>query len=193
MASAPENQIERSPKASQSLEQMPPDQRESQISARTQFTRLFMYGFPVLVLVWNLLISGILFGTFKLVLSADLKFSRTYALVMYAGLPLGIRTLIAIVTMFAGLDPDAFNLQNPAPTNPGYFLSSGGSPVLYSVMSSIDIFMIWTLIITAMGFAILCNLSTTTRKKTQLSTALFVVFGWYAILVLLGAVGAAFS
>ena len=186
-----ENQVERSPKASQRLEQLPKDQRDSQISAQAKGTRVFMYGLPVFVLVWNLLIATILFATFKLVLSAELKFSRTYALVMYTGLPLGIRTVIAIITLFAGLDPDAFNLQNPAPTNAGYFLNPGDSPFLYSIATSVDIFMIWTLILTAMGLAILCNLSSTTKKKTQLSTALFVVFGWYAIFVLGSAVIAA--
>jgi hypothetical protein len=78
--------------------------------------------------------------------------------------------------LFAGLDPAAFNLQNSAPTNPGYFMDPGSSPFLYSVATSIDIFMIWTLLLTALGLGII-------TKKLKFSTTATVVLGWYAVFV----------
>jgi len=171
-----ERQVERSPKASERLEQMPREQRDNQLNAQAKGTRYFMYGFPLFILLWNLFIATALFATLKLALDADLTFSGTYAVIMYAGLASGIRTVLAIMTLFAGLDPDAFNLQNPAPTNPGYFMDPGASPFLYSVATSLDIFMIWTLLLTALGLSIL-------TKKLKFSTTAIVVFGWYAVFV----------
>jgi Yip1 domain len=182
-----EHQIEQSPRATQQMEQLSRTDRENAIAGRTTFTRGISYGYWIIILVWNLLIAAILFATFKFALNAELKFSQTFAVVMYAGLALALRGLLAVVMLFAGLDPDTFNMQNPAPSNPGYFLSPTGSPFLYSFASSIDIFMIWTLVLTALGTSII-------SKKTKFSTALIVVFGWYAVFTLgVAGIAAAFS
>jgi hypothetical protein len=106
--------------------------------------------------------------------------------VMYASLALLIKTILATISVAAGADPDSFNLQNPVATNPGYFLSPGNSPFLYSVATALDIFMIWTLILTAIGF--------TCVGKVKRSTAMAIVFGWYVSFTLIAAgLGALFS
>ncbi len=46
-----------------------------------------------------------------------------------------IRTLLAIVSLLAGSDPDAFRIDNPIATNPGFFLSSTDHPALYKLAS----------------------------------------------------------
>jgi hypothetical protein len=182
-----EHQIERSPKASQRLEQMSRAERDNAIASQTKITRGISFVFPLFILLWHLIVAALLFGTFKLVLNAELTFSGTFAVIMYASLVQAIRTILAIVMLFAGLDPDSFNIQNPAPTNPGYFLSPGGSQFLYSIASSLDLFMIWTLVLTALGISII-------SKKVKFSTALIVVFGWYLVFVIgAAAVAAAFS
>jgi hypothetical protein len=57
---------------------------------------------------------------------------------------------------------------------------------LYSVASAVDIFMIWTLVLTAIGF--------TCVSKIKPGAAYGIVFGWWAVFTLLGAaMGAAFS
>jgi hypothetical protein len=182
-----EHQIERSPKATQRLEQMSRAERDNAVTGQAKVTRGISYVFPLFILLWNLVVAAILFGTFKFALSAELTFSGTFAVVMYAGLVQVIKTILAIVMLFAGLDPDSFNIQNPAPTNPGYFLNPAGSPFLYSIASSLDIFMIWTLVLAALGISII-------SKKMKFSTALIVVFGWYLVFVIgAGAIAAAFS
>jgi hypothetical protein len=179
-----DHQIEHSPRATRRMEQLSRAERDNAIATQTKFTRGISYGYWAIIVVWNLLIAAVLFGTFKLALNAELKFSQTFAVVMYAGLALAVRGLLGVVMLFAGLDPDSFNMQNPAPSNPGYFLNPTGSPFLYSFASAIDIFMIWTLVLTALGISIL-------SKKTKFSTALIVVFGWYAAFALVVAAIAA--
>ena len=152
---------------------------------QTTVTKFISYGYPAMILVWNALIAGILFATFKFGLSADLSFKRSYATVMYAGLPLVIKTVLAVIAVIAGVNTDSFTFQNPVATNPGYFLNAAEN-VLYSLGTALDIFMIWTLIITAIGFS--------TGTKVKRGTALAVVFGWYILFVLGStAIGAAFG
>ncbi len=161
---ATENQVDRSPKASARFEQMPPGERNSALNTQAKITRVISYGFPAVILIWNLVIAAILFATFKLGAGADLTFPATFAVVMYAGLPLGLRSILVIISLFAGFSPDSFTLQNPAATNPGFFLDPTTSPFLYSLASALDLFMIWTLILTAIGFSCI-------SKKVKLSTA----------------------
>lgn len=177
-----ENQIQSSPKAAHQMEQLSPDQRSQAITRQATGTTYFLYAYPGVILLWNLIVAAVLFASFKFAAGAALKFKTSYAIVMYASLPLLLKTILATISVAAGADPDSFNLQNPAATNPGYFLSPGNSPFLYSVATALDIFMIWTLIVTAIAF--------TCVSKVKRSTALAIVFGWYLVFTL-GAAGLA--
>jgi hypothetical protein len=175
-----ENQIQASPKTARQMDQLAPDQRSQAIGRQATITRYFLYGYPGVILLWNLIIAAVLFATFKFAASAVVEFKAALAIVMYASLPLLLKTVLATISVAAGADPDSFNLQNPAATNPGYFLSPGNSPFLYSVATALDIFMIWTLIATAIGFSCV--------GKVKRSTAMAIVFGWYVVFTL-GAAG----
>jgi hypothetical protein len=59
------------------------------------------------------------------------------------------------------------------------------SPFLYSVATSLDLFMIWTLVLAAIGLSCV--------SKLKRSTALFGVFGWFIVLTLVGATVASFT
>jgi hypothetical protein len=171
-----ENQIQQSPKATERIGRLPPDQQNQAIDRQVSGIRFFLYGYPAVILLWNLLIAGVMFGTFKFAASAHLNFKISYAIVMYASLPLLVKTVLAIASVAAGANPDSFVLENPVATNPGYFLSPAGSPFWYSLASAADIFMIWTLILTALGFAAVTKLKT--------STTVAVVFAWYVVFAL---------
>lgn len=181
-----ENQIQASPKAAQRVEQLPADQRDQTLQRQAVFFRNFSYAYPAIILLWNVIIAAILFATFKFAASADVKFKTSLAIVMYASLPLLVKTLLATISVAAGASADSFTFQNPVATNPGYFLTPADSPFLYSLATACDIFMIWTLIVTAIGF--------TCVSKVKRSTALAIVFGWYVVFALGGAgFGAMFS
>jgi hypothetical protein len=171
-----ENQIQASPKTARQMEQLPPDQRSAAITRQTTILGYFLYVYPGVILLWNLIIAAILFATFKFAASAAVKFKTALAIVMYASLPFLLKSILAMISILAGADPDSFNLQNPVATNPGYFLSPGNSPFFYSVATALDIFMIWTLILTAIGF--------TCVGKVKRSTAMAIVFGWYIVFTL---------
>jgi hypothetical protein len=182
-----ENQIQLSPKATERMDRLSPEDREHAMEQQAKGTQYFTeYFYPAVILIFNVVIAGILLGTFKFGAGADLKFSTTLALVTYAGLPGIIRLLLAILSVLAGANPDSFSLQNPVATNPGYFMNPADSPFLFKLASGFDVFLIWTLVLSAIGF--------TCVSKVKRSTAFAIVFGWWLVFTVGGAaIGAAIS
>ena len=181
-----ENQLQMSPKGAARMEQLPPEDRNRQMQQQATGFRYFSYGYPVIIVIWNLLMAAILFATFKFAAGADVKFKVALAIVMYASLPLIIKSLLAMLSVGVGASADSFTFQNPIASNPGYFLNPADSRWLYSLGSALDIFMVWTLALTAIGFSAV--------SKVKRSTALLIVFGWYLFFVVASTgLGAAFS
>src|SRR4029077_2770062 len=118
-----ENQMQAQPKQQARLEQLPPDQRERQMEAGAKFTGVFSYGFPVILLIMWLIIATLLFATFKFAAGADVSFGVSLAIVVYSALPLTLKTILAMLSVVAGMNPDSFSFQNPVATNPGYFMN----------------------------------------------------------------------
>jgi hypothetical protein len=149
-------------------------------------TQTISYVFPVFTLIIWLIIATALFATFKFAAGANVTFKVSLAIVVYSALPLMLKTLLALLSVAAGMSPDSFSFQNPVATNPGYFMTPADNVFLYSIASALDIFMIWTLVLTAIGF--------TCVSKVKSGTSYAIVFGWWAVFTLLGAaLGAAFS
>ena len=174
------------PKTQERLENLPPAQREQQLEQGAKVTQIISYVFPVITLLIWLIIAAVLFATFKVAVGADVSFKVSLAIVVYAALPIMLKTLLATVSLLAGMSPDSFSFRNPLATNPGYFMNAADNVFLYSVASAVDIFVIWTLVLTAIGF--------TCVSKIKTGTAYAVVFGWWIVFTLAGAaIGAAFS
>jgi hypothetical protein len=144
------------------------------------------YCFPAILLIMWLIIATAMFATFKVAAGADVSFGISLAIVIYAALPLTLKSVLGIVSVLAGISPDSFSFQNPIATNPGYFLNPADGVFVYGLATALDVFMIWTLVLTAIGF--------TCVSKVKKGTAFAIVFGWWAILTLgTTALGAALS
>ena len=181
-----ENQMQAQPKAQARLENLPADKRDEQLDKGAKFTAIISYTFPAITLFFWLIIAGALFATFKVVAGADVSFKVSLAIVVYAALPLMLKSLLAMIAVGAGMSPDSFSFQNPLATNPGYFMSPGDNLFLYSIASAVDIFMIWTLVLTAIGF--------TCVSKVKRATSFAIVFGWWAVFTIVAAgIGAALA
>jgi hypothetical protein len=181
-----ENQMQAQPKAQARLENLPADQREKQMDQGEKVTRIISYVFPVFTLIIWLVITTALFVTFKFAAGADVSFKTSFAIVVYSALPLMLKTLLAMLAVVAGINADSFSFQNPIFTNPGYLLNPVDGVFVYSVATALDIFMIWTLVLTAIGF--------TCVSKVKTGASYAIVFGWWAVFTLAGAaLGAAFS
>jgi hypothetical protein len=168
-----ENELQARPKAEARYEQATPEQRQQQV----KITGIIYYvAIPVFTLVIWLVMAGLQFGTFKFGANADISYSKSLAVVVYAGLPMVLRHLLAMVSVLAGASADGFTLNNPVASNPAYFMDAADSPFWYFLASQMDIFLLWTLALTAIGFA--------TTGKVKMGTSFAVVIGWWVVITL---------
>ncbi len=181
------NQIAQSAKAQEQMDKMPPDQRERAMEMRAKGTKFFtIYLGWIFGLIAAVIVAAVLMATFNFGLGAEVKFKTALAIVMFSWLPSIARALLGIITLFAGSDPEAFNLNNPVATNLAAFMTPGQHPFLYGMGQMIDIVSIWIVFLLALGFA--------KNSKVKTGTAFGVVLGWYVLVSVVGAgIAAAFS
>lgn len=185
MDTAYENQLRMSPKQMDKIDAMPADQKAQTMRMGTAITRYFAYGWPLVSIVFVAIMAAVLMATFNFGFGAEVKFAQAMAVSMYAFLPSIIKTLIATAVVGAG-GAEGFTLQNPVASNLGGLADPASSHFLYSVLSSIDVFTIWTLVLTGIGYSCI------TRVKR--GTCMGVVFGWWIVVTLVGsAIGALFA
>lgn len=153
-----------------------PDQA-AKIRSSIEMQFRFMYVAPVIFLIVGLIVAGIFLGTANFLFGGKANYKQMLAVWFYGTLPLIFISLLTIITLFAGMQSDSFNIKNTVGTNIGYFLQGGDMPHwLVTLLSSVDVFAIWSAIVLTIGVSIVAGI--------KRSSAAIVVFGWWAIYVL---------
>jgi hypothetical protein len=172
-----ENQIKLNPKAVEQMDQLSAEDRQRRMDLSVKITKGISYAIPVVVLIINLIVAGVLMATFNFGVGTEITFGQSLAVVMYAGLVGAVRAVLAIVTLFAGSNLDNFNFSNPVGTNAAYYMSiTDTAPWLYNLAGWFDIITIWLFVMLGIGYA------TVGRKKA--STGIAVMAGWFLVMVL---------
>ncbi|HVN19471.1 MAG TPA: YIP1 family protein [Dongiaceae bacterium] len=167
------NQIAHSARAEQ-FDKLSADQQAKQIQVSVKIFQVFEFASPVVVLFFTLISTVILWATFKVGFSADTTFGQAYAIGMYAGLPGIIGAILGIISLFAGVNAEGFDINNPVGTNLAYYLDPDTtSKFLRGMASSLDVLIIWTIILIGIGFS--------STSKVKRSTAIIVVACWYLV------------
>ena len=161
------NQIDHSARADQ-FDKLPPEQQERQIRISSAFIRYIGYATPFIALFFYVIMAAILLATFRLGAGADVSFAKSLAIVIYGSLPWVFHAILGIISLFAGVDPEGFNINNPVASNPAYFMDPMGNKFLYGMASALDVFVIWSIVLMGIGFA--CN-SKVKRSKAILMIA----------------------
>ena len=167
------------------MSKMTPEQRAEQ-DRRGPVTQEITWALsPLGLLLINLAAAGVLLGTINFGFGGKARFGTVLAVTMYAGLVSWvIRMLLGTIAIFAGIAPEAFNVQNFAGTNLGYYLNKAETPAaLYALATYIDPFTIWNLVLTSIGLAIVAGI--------KRSSGYIAVFGWWLLILLLGTASAA--
>jgi hypothetical protein len=181
-----DNQIQLDPKRAEAMAQAPPAQREMTEKVSLYITEGVFIAGPVLLLVIAAVVSLVLWGTINFVFGGKAKFGSVFAVWYFAALPGVVKVLLGTIVIFAGATPDSFNIKNYAPTNAGAFLNPlETNKALYALATSLDVITIWTLVLSGIGIA--------TVAGVKRSSGYIAVFGWWAIIVLIGVAVAAIS
>lgn len=173
-----ENNVHQSPRQEERFAQMPPDQVATAKAVGAKFTAIIAYCFPVLILIFTAITVLLVWATVNFGFAGTAKFGQVFAVYMYAGLIFNLKFLLAVIALFAGVAPDSFLMSNPVGTNLGYFLVGTDLPhILVSYATHIDVFEIWSLILSVIGVSIVAKVA---RGKAAAA-----VVGWWLILVLI--------
>jgi len=167
------NQIEHSKRADQ-FDKLPADQQAAQLQLSAKLLKIFTYASPALILFISLISTTALWATFKVGAAADTTFGQAYAIGMYAGLPGIVGAILGIVSLFAGVNPEGFDINNPVGTNLAYYLDPETTgKFVRGMASSLDVLIIWTIVLIGIGYA--------STSKVKRSTAIMIVAGWYVV------------
>lgn len=165
------NQIAHSKRAD-AFDKLPADQQAKQLQVSSKIIAGFGYGSPLLILLITLISTTALWATFKVGAAAETTFGQAYAILMYAGLPGIIGAVLGIVSLFAGVNPEGFDINNPVGTNLAYYLDPDTTgKFVRSMASSLDVITLWSIVLMGIGFA--CT------SKVKRSTAIMIVLGWF--------------
>jgi hypothetical protein len=176
-----ENSMRDMPQMAKSfMDRMTPEQKAAAASKGPMQQAINASFTPLGIILINLLGAGVLLGTINFGFGGKAKFSSLLAVEFYAGLTIWpLRWILAAITT-PFVDPEAFNIQNPAPCNLAAFFPElkQSSLVVYTLLSSIDALTIWGMILTAIGVAAVAGV--------KRSSGYIAVFGWWVIGILLG-------
>jgi Yip1 domain len=180
------NQIAHSKNADQ-FDKLPADQQASRIKLSSKFIGYFGFGSPLLILFYFLIATVVLWVTFNFGAGANASFGKSYAIFMYGSLPSIVGAILGIVSMFAGVNPEGFDINNPVGTNLAYYLDPEATgKFIHSMASALDVISIWSIVLMGIGFSCI--------SKVKRSTAITIVAVWFLIYKLIGAsIAAAFS
>jgi hypothetical protein len=165
------NAIAHSARADQ-FDKLPADQQARSLALQSKITAAFSYGNAVFLLLYCLLATLPVWLTFKLALGAETSFGQAYAITMYGWLPGIIGGILGAISLFAGVNPEGFDINNPVGTNLAYYLDADTTgKFIRGMASSLDVLVIWTLVLIGIGYA--------STSKVKRSTAIIVVVAWY--------------
>lgn len=169
--------IEKSHFASAQIDKLPPDKQQAAFNRQAIAAKISNYAIGVIgTTLLALILSGIYLGLFNLS-GAGLKFRQSFSLVCYGLLPLGIKALLGIPIVLMK-DPSAIDPQNFVASNLGAFLSSDAPLWQTTLGNSIDLFVLWSIVIIAIAF------SAANPKKVSFGKAFAIVFGVFAAFTL---------
>jgi hypothetical protein len=164
------NELAKNPSRAEQFEKLSPEQRARQLEVGAKVTAGFSYASPVFHLLGGVVIAAVFLAIFNFGAGAEIKFKQSLAVVMYGLLPFVISTLLAIVSLVVGVDPEGFNVRNPVASNPAYFMNPLEHKFLYGVLTAVDVFSLWVVVLLGIGYSSVSKLKSSTTIAIVLAT-----------------------
>jgi Yip1 domain len=183
-----DKQIASSPRAQQRMEQIPAAQRDAILDKQAKFAPIVGYAEIVVgIPVAELVVAALLLVAFNVIAGSKIQFSASLGIVAHSWMPYVISGLLGVLILFIK-DPSTIDVQNLVASNPGAVVPDGTAKWLVSLLTSLDLFTFWVLILQAIGFR------ATNPKKISFAQALGVVVAlWLLFVVVKVGLAAAFA
>jgi hypothetical protein len=142
-------------------------------------TKVMTWVFPLLMVAWYAIVAGVLLLAFRL-MGGEGTFKQAYSVTLYSWMPMVLLGIISTIIVLARGTFDPVLMATVVKSNPAFLADMKEQPVLFALLSSIDVFTIWMIVLLIFGFA-------TLAKTSKAQAAAIVISLWIAmILVKLG-------
>jgi len=179
-----DNQARMSQSAQERMAELTPAQKAQTVKIQVEVTKYISYGSFAMIAIFLAIYSLILWASFNVGLGASTKFGQVFAVTMYSALPYLLTALLTILALTLGGNAEGYDYKNPVGTNMGYYLPDA-APWLRGLLSSFDVVKLWSLVLQAMGMAIIA--------KKKIAQSAIVVGIFWLIGVVVTVAGSAFS
>jgi hypothetical protein len=178
-----EQSIAQSSSASEQMANLSPPDRAARMHMIAAGQKYGMYASAVFILIFVAIVALLNWATLNFVMGASTTFGQNFAVCMYAGLPKIFIGLLNVILIYAGVNIDNFDPNNPVGTNIGYYLTDS-PPWTKVALGFFDVFGLWSLALMVIGLSIIA-------RKTKAQAAIVAIGWWVVGLLLLTAITAA--
>lgn len=162
-----------------------PERLDQQINVSVFIYRFLPVFVAVFVPVFYLAGAGVL-ALGMLLMQAQTTYKKILSVFAWTYCSIGLVTTVLAMASLMVRDPqsladrDFLNPAGLAPTNLGFLLADDASPALRALLSSLDVFSIWIIILLIIGLAVIGG----SRKITRGKTATLVISLWCLFVLL---------
>ena len=165
------------------LSQTNPDMSPEDMDRAARFGgsmgKVIAYASPLFSLLFVVVIAAVLLMEFRL-FGGEGTFKQAMSVTLYSWVPLMIAALISTIILLGRGKVSASELQTLVMSNPGFLVDQKENPIGFALLSSIDLFTIWSVILLTIGFSYVSRMS-------RVKSAAVVISLWFLqILVKVG-------
>ncbi len=154
------NRVDFASAAREAMEEknIPPDRVESAVKMTAAISKVASYCAPIFSVIGFLVIAGVLLLAFRL-FGGEGTFKQAFSVSVYAWIPGLLKSIITLVVLLTRDSMSAEDLAIAVRSNLGFLVSMKSNPMAFAVLTSLDIFTIWVLILFIIGFAYVARVS----------------------------------
>ena len=157
---------------------------ERMVRFSTAAAKMIAYVSPLLNLIFFVVIAAVLLLAFRL-LGGEGTFKQAFSVSLYAWMPLLILGIVTTIVLLGRGTIAADEMATVVMSHLGFLVDRKDNPVLFALLSSIELFTIWTIVLFIIGFSFVSRMS---RGKSAA-----IVLTLWAVMIILKVGFAAFS
>jgi hypothetical protein len=120
--------------------------------------KVFAWLGPVIMIFFYAVTAGVLLLAFRM-MGGEGTYKQAMSVTIYAWLPLAVFSIILAIVVLARGTFDPTTAASVVRSNPAFLVEMREQPALYSLLSALDLFSAWALVLFTFGFAAMSRLS----------------------------------
>jgi hypothetical protein len=157
---------------------MSPEQADRAVRIASAAAKIFAYCSPVISLIFLLIIAGVVLLAFR-VMGGEGEFGQAFSVTAYSWMPGLIKSIIT-TAIVATRNVSASDLASILRSNLAFLVPMKQNPLLFTLLSRLDVFSIWLLALMIIGFSYVSKVSK--AKSAAIIISLWVVVTLFSLI-----------